>query len=1852
MGTSPDRGDGESPLKRALRALEDMRARVAALEDRHREPVAILGMACRFPGGANTPARFWRNLRLGVDAITEVPADRFDVARHYDPRPGTPGKSVTRRGGFVDCLLDFDPVTGLAPKDADVRDPQLALLDLVCWEALEDAGIAPLSLEGTSTGVFAGIWGIDYWHRLASRPPAALGAGVLVGNTHSMAAGHVSYMLGLRGPSLAVDTACSASLVTVDLACQSLRTGASDLALAGGVNVILGPENFVWLSAGGFLAPDGRCKTFDASADGYGRGEGCGIVVLKRLSDALRDGDPIRAVIVGSAVNQDGRTAGMTVPNGPAQQDVVRRALAQARLSPREVHYVEAHGTGTPLGDPIEVIALGSSYGEGRSPEDALLIGSVKTNVGHLESAAGIAALIKVVLSLENEEIPPSLHFETPNPEIPWDRLPVRVAASLAAWRRGDRPRHAGVSSFGASGTNAHLLVREAPVVPRRRPTHPERPRHILTLSTRDGDGLVRAAARLADHLVLHPGQPVGDVCHTANLGRSHFRERLAVSAASTDDLREKLASFGMGRRQGVVAGRVRGFDAPRIAFAFAGHGSQYPGMGGRLYETQPAFRRAFDRCDDVLAPLLGSPLLPLMHSSPDGDSPLHVTGFAQPALFSLEYALAEMWKSWGVEPACVLGHSVGEYVAACQAGVFSLEDGLKLVAERGRLMGELPRNGRMVAVAAEEARVAATIAPFAPLVSIAALDGPKRVVISGRASEVDAVARDLESQGIATSPLSVSHAFHSPLMDPMRAEFERVVRGIRLHEPRIPIVSNLTGAEASAELTMPEYWVSHASRPVRFAEGVAAVDAKGCALILEVGPDATLCGLASDCLPGGATTFLPSLQPGRDDWECVLSSLGEMYVGGVAVDWRAFDEGYGRSRVSLPTYPFHGKRRLVDAPPAGEPAWVAPPSVAAAGDGYGKVVGDYYDTLRKLTPQLEASALEERTEDYLTFGPFPEIVPGFSWILALVRGERHPDWARLVLDSQRTLRDALFRKVDFQRVGKVLDFGCGYGSDLCTLALRHPHVEATGYTLSPEQAKVGRKKVERLGLAERVRIYTRDSSRDEFPETYDLAFGFEVAHHVPDKGALFAHLARHLREGGRLALADFVSRTGFAIEDASISSTFPTPVEWAEVLADSQFVVTGCVDISREISYFFHDPAFDDHLAELEAEAGPSPALRALKSYDRLGKLHAQGVARYVLLDAEKRSDLGREERRRINLRAIEEPTPFAEVSLAHGLYEVAWEERERTPPDSAAAHGRWLVLADGEGVGEAVARRVQDAGGRAVIATHGRAYGRLSADRFILDPLRRADFARLLADTRPHGGFQGVVHLWSLDASPSSGLDLDSLEAAQELGSASVMHLVQALAEAPGFEKPRVHIVTAQAHPRGDCEIQVAQAPVLGLGKALQAEHPELWGGMVDLDSGPVEDRAAQVCAELRTPDGECHVAYRGGTRLVARLVRRPRPESGRPGVRPDATYLVTGGVGGLGLRAARWLVNEGARHLVLTSRRGPDESAREQIRGLESRGARVLALAADVRSESDMTLALEHITSSMPPLRGVVHAAGSMGSSSIVDQTWERGREVLDAKVLGSWNLHRLTRDLPLDFFVCFSSAASLLASPGQSIYAAGNAFEDALGHFRVRAGLAGLTVNWGMWGEVGMAMTLPEAYRNSILRDRGLGEIRPDEALVLLGDLIAEGRAESGVFPVHWEKFVRTACRGKVPPYLERVAPQVVAPRPIQEEQGILLRVSQTPPAERLALFVDYLRRQVAGVLGYEQPSAVDVEVTLLELGFDSLMAIQLRNQVRAHLGVDLPIGRVLDSAAVVSLAALLQEGLAPSRAGNDEVVEVI
>lgn len=970
-----DSAEDLSPLKRALVEIRDLRARQADHDARRSEPIAIVGTGLRFPGGAVDRESLFALLAEGVDAIEEVPADRWDIDAFFDADPDAPGRMMTRWGGFVPDVDHFDAeFFGIAHREAESMDPQQRLLLTTVWEALEDASIAPESLFGTDGGVFLGVIANDYLRMLFAERERidsyAASGGVL-----SVASGRVAYVLGIEGPAISYDTACSSSLVSIHAACQSLRNRECSLAIAGGVQLNLAPELTINHSHARMMAADGRCKTFDAAADGYVRSEGCGVLVLKRLSDAQRDGDRILALIRGSALNQDGRSSGLTAPNGPSQVRVMRAALESAGLSPGDVSYVEAHGTGTPLGDPIEMQALHSVYGEQRGRENPLPVGSIKTNLGHTEAAAGIAGLLKAVVMLENDTIAPNLHLEELNPYLAEYTDRLTVPTTSRPWPRPDSGRVAAVSSFGLSGTNAHVLVSDPP--PREdvatSGAHPTTGPLMLPLSSRTDHGLESLADAWTRY--LDDASDVSRIVTAAALGRGHLDRRLVALGSTAAELAERLRSLPLGDDvDGLIPPAPLGTPANHIAFLFSGHGGLRPGDGRHLYRTEPAFAEAFDRCADWLAEHNGNDLRQLLF---DDSASLGRMAVAQPALFALQYSLHAVWASRGIHPTVVAGHSAGEYVAAVVSDAMSLDDGLLLVSERGRLMDQLEPGGEMIALFAPEADVAPAVEAYAAHVGIAAVNGPNSTVVSGRPEAIAAIIADLELEPDETRRLDISVAAHSPLLDPILDEFDSVVSRVTMQSPALSVISSMTGRPIDGAWNEPGYWTRHLREAVRFGDVFDTLRQMGCGIFVELGPHRTLLAAGSRTWPDNRAVWAPSMHHDVDEPFQLHTALAQVYTAGVDLDWETISGTSRASRphVHLPTRPWNTRSywapERASASPTPTAIWTAATEAANRRSDRAPIGMrvDSYDARWELTTRLSLAAM---TNAFIELGAFP----------------------------------------------------------------------------------------------------------------------------------------------------------------------------------------------------------------------------------------------------------------------------------------------------------------------------------------------------------------------------------------------------------------------------------------------------------------------------------------------------------------------------------------------------------------------------------------------------------------------------------------------------------------------------------------------------------------------------------------------------------------------------------------------------------------------------------------------------------------------------------------------------------------
>ena len=1763
-------------------------------ERRPSAAIAVVGLGCRFPGAAN-PEEFWQLLYQSRDAVGAISASRRQIAAQF-AGDGSAGEGPVGRGGFLADIDLFDSeFFGISPREAEYTDPQQRLLLEVGWEALEDAGIAPDSLSGSRTGVFVGISNSDYTRLMMQGEVAGIYLGT--GSALSIAANRLSYLLDLRGPSLAIDTACSSSLVAVATAVESLRRGECDLALAGGVNLVLSPEYTIAFATAQMLAPDGRCKAFDASADGYVRGEGAGLAVLKRLEEAERDGDRILAVVRGVAVNQDGRTAGLTAPNGPAQQAVIGEALRDAGIPPARIGYIEAHGTGTPLGDPIEVNALATILLRDRPTDRPCYIGSVKTNIGHLESAAGIAGFTKTVLTLAHRTIPASLHCRVPNPRLQIDGTPVRIAMRQEALDQNtDGPRVAGVSSFGFGGTNAHVVVEEYDPPPRAPLTAAERQLHVLSLSARDRESLAELAERYCRRLTDLPEGTFPDACFTAATGRNGMVERLAFVAASAGEARAALADWLAGNnaagRLRIATGRCERGQSAHVVFLFTGHGAQYPGMGRELYHSEPVFRAAIDRCDEILRPALGEPLGSLLYGkAPAGLQDMRIT---QPALVAVEYALSQLWASWGIKPAAVIGHSLGEYAAACIAGALSLEDALQLVAARGGLFESLPRTGVMVAALAGRETVEEAFGRWAPLLSIAAVNGPKSVVFSGSREAAMAVSRGLTARGIKCTELAVAQSAHSPLVDGMLDAFVKVAAGATALAPCLPLVSNLTGTWLTAPPNAA-YWRAHMREPVLFQAGLETLLAAGYDTFLEIGPHGTLSAIGeqSDARPG--RSWLASLMRNEPPHLTMLASLGALWCRGFAIDWTGFDRGRGRRRVSLPTSPFR-RRRCWIAPAPRRRKTEAAASHPLLGLRLYLATGGNDIVFEGRLPG-EAGAY---IGDHRIFGV--PVLPFAAYLELAIAGAAttHDAADAWQLDEVKLLRPMSLPNLAERVVQTVMRPAEG---GIWSWSVFSRDADSPGEWLLHATGRI----------APADGVAPADGTREPSDPDEITAKPGEIV----DPDGLFRDLARdeialgpayrklsrlRLREGEAICILTNPGEESakprlYRFAPALLDAALPTAAfALRDRAAPGPLLPSGIrrvriVPRSRPVWSCIASQTVD-----------PVSTAADLRCFDEHGALIAE-IERISFVPANRAAFRG------------EWPD----------LYGIEWVEadceRRLRPAERRTA---WLIFADRGGTGAALTKVLAARGESVVMAIRGAHYEQVESNQFSIRRDRCEDYDRLLGDlpTLP----DVIVHLWSLDAGASESID--NFREATADGSVSAVLLLQVLLRRVPAGVGRVWLVTrrAQSAQLPPSDAGVLQAPLWGIGKTIALEHADRWGGLIDLGNDSPLVAARRLLDQIDSGDGEDHIAFRGGRRLVARIVRRTA-QPRRTALEPEATYLITGGLGALGQAVAARIVAAGARHLVLASRSGAStEERRAALRRLEATGAKVQALAIDVCSPAQVEELLARIDRPGSPLRGIIHAAGESAYLSLRDMTPEAVVAAYAAKAEGALVLYRATQDKPLRFFACVSSMVGSWGAANQAHYAAANHFLDQLAHHGATRGVVSVAL-----GPLSGGM-LPPAIAAAMER-LGVTTASLDDAATAILCLLGEAGSHFIAADMDWTLY-RAVLEPLVPrPLFAQLEPAATVPA--DSRAGALSdRLRNAAAAERLRILKAEIISEAARVLGMNPRAWPGPTRGFFDLGMNSLTALELRRGLEAALGRTVPATLVFDHPNVEALASAI------------------
>ena len=1795
--------------------------------------IAIIGLACRVPG-ATTPEAYWKNLCQGIESITFFSEQEL-VAAGVDPSLVANPNYVKAAPILRDVEMFDASFFGYSPKDAALMDPQHRLFLEVCWEAFESAGYDPAGCPG-KVGVLATAGGVVTSYLLAKLHHADLPGQTAstshINNDKDFLSTRVSYKFNLKGPSFTIQSACSSSLLAIHQACQTLRLGECDMMLVGGSVVRIPQVEGYMAERRNVHSLDGHCRPFDSVGQGTIFGSGIGAVLLKPLQQAVADRDHIFAVIKGTAANNDGSAkSSYTAPSLGQQSQAVTDALEAAGVNADSVGYIECHATGTIVGDPLEVEALSMAFRKQTKRNQYCVAGSVKANIGHPEQAAGIAGLIKTALVLHHKQIPPSINYEMPNPAIDFASSPFYVNTKLSDFPAGDTPRRAAVNSLGIGGTNSFAVLEEAPPIEATENKTKVNMPCLVTLSAKSAEALVAQVERLLKWLDDHPEAPIGDVCYTTNVSRSQFAFRFAAPVRSLADLKKHLANW-LKTTSKDASSLQRTSGAP-IAFMFSGQGAQWAGMAAQLYRTHSVFRNAMDRCHALAQPHLEHGLLEVIFAREGGDALVNRTDYTQPALFAVEYALAELLKSWGISPDAVIGHSLGEFVAACTAGVMTLEDAMRLVTARGALMHQMPNGGSMVAIFAQESVARALIDKIAPELAVAAMNGPLNTVVSGDRDTLRMLLEELDRQHITYRELHVSNAFHSPRTEPILDDLQKVANQITYHSPKLPLISNLTG-ELMAAAPDEIYWRRHLREAVRFGDGMLALAELGCRSFLEIGPHPVLLPVAQACLGarGRSMNWIATLSRQKPDADAITEMLVALYLAGHNLNWAALHADSSWRRIPLPTYAFQRKRYWLE-------------DNAIHRERARKVVERSHPLVGARTNFSSNEPCYEARYGTHHAGFFADHKVAGTIVLpttaeleaATVVGRMHFGTSRISFDNAMHHQAMSFANGDDRTVRVLVT---PLNADKASFKLvskdaEDPQVWHTHMTGTLRKSE----------MTSRPAFSTKQI-RERCQQTLSIAdfyarlnkLGLEYGPGFRGVQELYLGQNETLT---KVKLPDGLANTQYLMHPAFLDAC----------LHAYPLVLDGVGKTERDLHQSYLPISLEGYRCYQDGidKAWVHTKLRSVEKDD------TQVVDIQVYDDAERPvADLEGLSLRRLPLGRLKQP----EVSSTDNLfYRSVWRKsvRQTDNPGKDRAPASWLLFADARGVAAALAGKLEAAGHHCHIVSRGSAFARQRARAWTVNERRPQDFRQLLAEfgaseALPCGG---VVYLWGLDAPSIDGLSLARLKSGSEMMCRGALAILHALSETRGANPDgrQLWFVTANTQNTESRRQHVdpVQASLWGLGRTAAIEYPGIWGGLIDLQLNDDQTQDIDALAEeLLNPDGETQIVISTGKRRhVSRFVRQPLSDFAvqSPPVRSDATYLVTGGLGMLGRSVAKWLISKGAKQLILTGRNAKPDAAKELFSAEEVDGASIEVVACDISRHDDVRRLMRTISKKFPPLKGVVHSVGVLDDGILAQLDWDRFARVFEPKVYGSWLLHENTKSLELDFLILQSSVLSLLGSAGQANYSASNTFVDSLAAHRRAAGLPAMAINWSAWSGGGLA-TASGARGEAMWSSLGVKFVSPDLAMKSFDRLMHRDVDQIAVAIADWPTYA-----GKVgnPPFLAELmnGREVLGPsksaRANGEPAAAVVQVNGGTRGELLSR----LQQRIMAELGFVDP--IDPDRPLNEVGLDSLRSVTLANNLEDEFGILISISQLISGPTINQLVDHLSNLLAGT--AKNEVASV-
>lgn len=1793
------------------------------------DKIAIIGMSCRFPAGSNNIDAFWDTLMTGRDGIVDIPKTRWDVDKYYSEDENEPGKMYCKKGGFLDYDINaFDAsLFNISPQEAQYLDPQQRLLLELVWEAFENAGMDIAKYYGSETGVYLGISSNEYsLTGLYSGDLSKIGPYSLTGGSFSTICGRVSYLFGFEGPCLSVDTACSSGLTALHLSCNAVKAGETKMAVVAGVNLLLSPAINVAFSKLHATSKDGISKSFDDSANGYGRAEGGGVLLIKKLSDAIRDKDEILGVIAGTGINQDGRSNGLTAPNGASQAKLMKKVLRNAKLKSDDIDYVEMHGTGTPLGDPIEINAVAEIYGANRTRP--LKVGSVKSNIGHLEPAAGMASIIKVLLSLRNEVLPANLHFNKPNSYIQWDKLPVKVVDQKTEWAKSDKVRYAAINGFGFGGSNAHVIIEEycdknEVVAEKIERNTTDGFDYMLKISAKNGKSLRNYMLNFVKNLEECKDEDFVDLLYMANRGRVDFNNRVVITAKNRMEMADKLKALLIG---GAPAGVYYNYGNQtefvkkrKVAMLFTGQGSQYIDMGRKLYESNSVFKESMLRCDKLFRPFLLKSIVQMIYSETDEEM-IAKTVYAQPLIFSINYALYNVWYSLGVKPEIVTGHSIGEYVAAVVSNILSLEDAVKMVAIRGRLMDSAPGNGSMGTVFADKKTIVSLMQDVQERVSIAAHNGSNNYVVSGDRDAVETILTKAEEMGIRVKRLKVSHAFHSLLMNPILDEFRDYIGEVSFKEAQCRYLSCLYARELNkGEILDVDYWTKHVRDSVRFYEAINSIENKEEYAFLEVGSTRVLSALCKMNL-NEKSTIVASLKRGEDDATQIACAIAELYVSGVDFDWEIIQYlGKDRwKRVSLPTYPYdkevYGMPLYYDHSGNQEVVAKVHPLLGE------RIESPKFDNMVIFQRKFKADEPFFMSEHVIFEVPISPAAAHMSFILSAVKEVKNPVSCTIksvefriplavVTDAERIVQFCLkeidSENLEFEIVSRDVDGNIEW------------QTHATG----------------------KVEIsYSKGTTERTY--TYDEMNEWELDKVTPEEGTyrLMRETGFYLGDGFRRitkvahlpgSMEEYVSdiepldtvpnRKDYVMYPGTIDSIFQTGIykEVAKRLQGTELVVTDKDEnmipyYMEELTYNYEESekllaytsiiSTDNHFITSNVDVFNEKRELVLK----LRKLMAKVTNRVDLLSGIQNMNM-----------------PF--------YYASTWVEKDEVNELSQNTTEKYIVVAENSKEAEPFVKAFDKYAIQVGIVVNGEETNR-DNNTYVINQADPQNWRDLVNEVVKTDAAEKVVFIYC-NGCEDSQVDGTAVSDAPLKG---LLYLSKAMIESSDTQKLGLKIITKNAEvPAEEKVSNLNQATIWGLSKVLGIEMSNIYQGIIDIGEEALTE--TEFVNEVMGKSND-EVSLFNGKRYVQRVVKTSlkKEKAIVLEMKEDASYLITGGTGAVGMVYVEALVELGAKKLLLSCRKQPSELVLQKIEEYKKNGVQIELVFADVSDEDSTRSAFAAISKEMFPIAGIIHAAGVLEDKMLTDQTWESFEKVLNPKVMGAVHVIENVSKEALDFVVFVSSITSMIGNIGQSNYAAANYFMNQYAITLRNSGIPAYAVCWGPWQTGGMANSNKNITKN--MDAMGLSPISNEVGKKLIQQFLEKPENKLIIADIDWKKMSNSLEGDRQVALLESLVQRSVQMTDCSEESDkIYEELNQMESKEERIDYVCLVLQKICGsIMGFSKYDQLDVNSTLGEQGADSLIMFTMRSAINKMLKIEMEVSTFYNYPTLAMLAVYLVE----------------